>query len=391
MRRTASVLFLAGLLACTTMAFAAPLPWAAALLFLGATAATTKSRKALMLLGASSLIVNLLLFGLFGAGPTTTLGLHPQGLAMGAAAALRLTAVAAVSLGGLTLVPIEPLLDGLRLPRRATATLAALALCARDVARDAQRMSDAARLEGSWPRRGLARVRAGASLLPPLLVVSVRRAETRREALRLAGMDLAPGWTPLVAVSALAIAGRFALLAVPNVAFTYVLVFLGGVLFGPRLGALAGLLSMAASDLAISGLQPVPFVNAPAMALLGLMGGALRHLDWSSTRRSQAWANGMLAAALGVVATLLFSVASDALSWALVPDYRSQPGALGILVAAGLVFNVVPAAINGVLFAVATPAAVRAWRAAGEVAPRGLVRPGVSVAPPVPALRQGPG
>ncbi|HUR61172.1 MAG TPA: hypothetical protein VM286_02245 [Candidatus Thermoplasmatota archaeon] len=367
MRRATAVLATAGILTTTAACLAAPLPWCGALLVVGATAA--RRRRGLLWLAGTSLAFDLLLFGLFGPGPATLGWLRPEGLALGASAALRLTAVAAVNLGWSGLVPIEPLLDGLRLPPRATGTVAALALCARDVGRDAHRLLDAVRLDGAWPRGRWGRARVASALLPPLLVVSLRRAETRREALRLAGLDLPAAWTPVVAVSALALAGRFALLAVPNVAFTYVVVFLGGILFGARIGAVAGLLAMALSDLVLTGLQPVPFVNAPAMALLGLLGGALRGLDWGSSRGASAWANRALAATIGLVATLLFSLAADALAWALVPEYRAQPGSLRVLLAAGLAFNVLPALANAALFAAATAPTVRAWRAAAVVVP----------------------
>lgn len=382
MRRLPAVVALLALLACTTAGLAGPWPAAAVLLVLGATAA--RHRRALALLGGSSLAANLLLFGLLGPGPTIPgLPIHPVGLRVASLAALRLTAVAAVNLGGLSLLPMERLLDGLRLPPRVAGTVAAVALCARDVARDAARLVDAARLDGQWPARAWGKARAAANLLPALLVASVRRAETRREALRLAGQDLPAAWTPVVAVGALALAGRFALLAVPNLSVTYVVVFLGGVLFGARAGALAGLLGMLLSDLALTGLQPTPLVNAPAMALLGLLGGALRGLDWGALRRSQAWANRALAGAVGVAATLLFSVAADALTWALVPEYRAQPGSLRLLVAAGLVFNLVPATANALLFAAATAPTARAWRAVGSVTPGGA-------APRRSAQAQGP-
>ncbi|MEA3144278.1 MAG: hypothetical protein QOG31_1602 [Thermoplasmata archaeon] len=383
MRRWAAALVLLALLGCTTAALLAPLPVAAALLVVGTTAAS--HRRALLVLGGVSLAANLLLFGLFGPGTVTTIGwipVHGAGIALAGATALRLTAVAAVNLGGLTRVPMERLLDGLRLPARVAGTLAAVALCARDVGRDAARLVDAAKLDGTWPARRLPQARTVAALLPALLVASVRRAETRREALRLAGQDLAPAWTPIVAVGALTLAGRFALLAIPNVSVTYAVVFLGGVLFGARVGALAGLLGMLLSDLVLTGVQPTPLVNGPAMALLGLLGGALRGLDWGSRRPAQAWANRALAAAVGVAATLLFSVAADALTWAIVPEYRAQPGSLRILVAAGLVFNVLPAVANALLFGAATAPTVRAWRAV-----RGIT-PGAS--PPMPPATAGP-
>jgi uncharacterized membrane protein len=360
-KRTPAALVLLALLACTTAAFVAPLPAVAALAILGATAA--RHRRALFAFGAVSLTVNALLFGL--ANPD-----HAAGLRLAGAATLRLVAVAAVNLGWLARVPMERLLDGLRLPPRAAGTLAAVALCARDVGRDALRLVDAARLDGAWPHGGWPRARAAAGLLPALLVASVRRAETRREALRLAGQDLPAAWTPVVAVGALALAGRFAFVAIPNVSVAYAVVFLGGVLFGPRIGALAGLLGMLLSDLVLTGFQPTPLVNAPAMALLGLLGGALRGLDWGTGHAARRWANRVLAGAVGVAATLLFSVAADALTWAVVPEYRAQPGSLRLLVAAGLLFNVLPAAANAVLFGAATAPTVRAWRAAQATAPR---------------------
>lgn len=373
MRRWRAVATLLALLASTTACFVVPLPAVAALLILGLTAA--RHRRAILLFGSVSLAANGFLFGLFGPGPTLPgLPIHPDGLALAGAATLRLTAVAAVNLGWLAHAPMERLLDGLRLPPRVAGTLAAVALCARDVGRDAVRLVDAAKLDGQWPSRWLARAGTVAGLLPALLVASVRRAETRREALRLAGQDLAPAWTPIVAVGALALAGRFALVAVPNLSVTYAVVFLGGVLFGPRVGALAGLLGMALSDLVLTGLQPTPFVNAPAMALLGLLGGALRGLDWDARRRAQRWANRALAASVGVAATLLFSVAADVMTWAIVPEYRAQPGSLRILVAAGLAFNVLPALANAALFGLATAPTVRAWRAAQEVVLTGASR-----------------
>ncbi|HEX2065697.1 MAG TPA: hypothetical protein VHI93_02695, partial [Candidatus Thermoplasmatota archaeon] len=153
-----------------------------------------------------------------------------------------------------------------------------------------------------------------------------------------------------------------------------------GILFGARVGAAAGLLGMALSDVLLTGLQPVPFANAPAMALLGVLGGALRRLDWEARRPAQAWANRALAAAVGVAATLLFSVAADVLTWAAVPELRAQPGALRLLVAAGLAFNVVPALANALLFAAATAPAVRAWRAVRSITP-GAVLPPAQPAP----------
>jgi hypothetical protein len=238
-------------------------------------------------------------------------------------------------------------------------------LAAHDVGADARLLVLARRLDGTWPRSRLARALAAPSLAAPMMRLAVERAETRRDALRLAGWDMPRSWAPIVAVAALAIAGRMALLGLPNVAFTYVVVFAGGLLYGGRVGAAAGALAMAATDLLLSGLQPTGLANIPAMAMLGLAGGALRAIDWAAPGRSQAAASRILAGCIGFAATLAFSVVADATTWALVPEYRATPGALTALVAAGLLFNVVPAVVNAVLFAVAVPAV---WRGRADAA-----------------------
>jgi energy-coupling factor transporter transmembrane protein EcfT len=378
-RRQAAAVLLA-LTATTTLALLAPPLWVL-LALVAAVTARTKGRRGLALFAAATFAFNILLFGLLGPGPELVrlsfLRIGQEGVQLGLVASLRLVAVAAGNLAWLDHVAMERLLDGLGLPARAAGTLGAIALCAQDVGHDARRLVDAARLDGEWPDGWWRRLRSGVPLFPPLLVCAVRRAETRREALRLAGQDLGPRWTPIVAVGALAIVGRLAFLALPNVALTYALVFLGGLLFGPRVGAAAGLLSMGLTDLLLTGLQPVSFVNAPAMAVLGLLGGALRRLDWGAQGRLQAWANRALAAAVGLAATLSFSVAADALSWALVPEYRALPGSLRLLVASGLAFNVIPGLVNAFLFAVAIPPTVRAWRAVSA-----LAIPGAAAAAP---------
>jgi len=166
-------------------------------------------------------------------------------------------------------------------------------------------------------------------------------------------------------VSALAIAGRLAFTAVPNVSPTYAVVFLGGILFGPVVGLAAGAIAMALTDLVLTGLLPAPYANVPAMAMLGIIGGLLRRLDWEGRSRVDAWASRVLAGGVGFAATLLFSLASDAATWAIVPELRATPGALAVLALSGLAFNLIPAAANAIVFAAATPLAVRTWRRLG--------------------------
>ena len=70
-----------------------------------------------------------------------------------------------------------------------------------------------------------------------------------------------------------------------------------------------------------------------------------------------------LAAVAGIVGTLLFSMLSDVFTWLLVAEFRTSLALLWIRVAAGLVFNVVPAAANGVLFALVVGPVARAFAA----------------------------
>jgi hypothetical protein len=347
-------------------------PWAGALVAAGSLAALRKGRAAFLGFTLVTLALNALLFAVLRPGPAGLalfggLSVGAEGALVGLAGALRLSAVLGLNLAVLSWVPPSRLLDALRLPAPPTAFLGAVLLAAHDLGRDAGRLLDAARLDGRWPHGLWRKARAAAALLPPLLVLALRRAATRAEALRLAGHDTGPRFAPLVAVTALAVAGRLALVAVPNVSLTYVVVFVAGLAFGARVGALAGLLGMAITNLLLTGLYLVPFANAPAMALVGVLGGALRHVrfDEDGGGRAGAWAGRLLAASCGIGATLLFSATADLATWAMVAEYRETPGALRGLLLLGVAFNVVPAAVNAVLFAAAVGPVTSALRQAG--------------------------
>lgn len=360
MRRAAAF----GVVALAALASAAALlaPWPAVLVLFAASAAAMRRRTGFLLAAAAGAIANAAFFALLIPGDGLPFGLSLDGAMRGLLGALRLAALLAANVALLARVPIEGVLDGLRLPPAATAFLAAVLAAAHDLGRDFTRLLDARRLDGRWPARRMAQVPASAALLPPLVVLAVRHAQVRRDALRLAGHDTAPRFAALVAVTALAAAGRMAMLAIPNDPVTYTVVFLGGLLFGPRLGAAAGFLAMALTNLLISGLAPVAFANAPAMALLGLLGGVVGR--WR-LGREDGWTTALTAAACGVVGVIGFSLASDLLTWALVPDYGGDPAALRALMAAGLLFNVVPAIAAAVVFALSVGPVARAVEAAG--------------------------
>ena len=379
MRRAGALAALALMAAVTAAALLAP-PAGAAALALGGVLLARSGRRPVVALLLVALPVNVLVLALATRGGAElrwgALALSLDGARLGLVGWLRLAAALAPNLAILSWLPPARLLEALRLPPRATALLAATLLAAHDVGRDFARLRDARELEGAWPRARLARAREAARLVPTLLVASHRRALLRRDALRLAGHDQPAWFVPVVAVAALAAAGRMALLALPNVALTYVVVFLGGMLYGARVAMLGGLLGMALTDFLLTGLYPLGFVNAPAMALLGLAGALLRRLDWEGAGASGRAAGLLLAASVGIAGTFAFSVATDLLTWMLA--YRA-PEALAPIVLAGLAFNVLPALVNGALFAAAVTPTLRAFRAAGW-APAGAP----TMAPPAP-------
>ncbi len=351
---------LLGLVAVTTGAFLVPWPvnLAAALV---AIAGMRHGRPGFLSFAALTVSINAVLLAWAdpGSGPAWTFGpvhLGVDGAIAGAVGGLRLVAILAVNLAVLGRITPARFLDGLRLPPRWTAFLAALLISAHDVGRDARRMMEArAPVNG---RRGAAR--GAVALVPAVMVAAVQRAGVRRDALQVAGITMPRWFVPVVAVASVALAGRLLLVAVPNVALTFVVVFAGGLVFGPWVAASAAVIAMGLSNLLLSGLVPTAFVNVPAMALVGLLGGALRRIDLDGDHPA---AGRFVAGAIGVLATFLFSVAADATEWALVPEFRGSMRLLQARVAAGLTFNLLPAVINGALFAAVALPVQRAFRA----------------------------
>lgn len=363
MNRAGALLLVSGL-ALATAAVAVGLPvWACVAVAAGALVVLRKGRVAFLSFALVSVALNAALFALLLPGPWSA------GALVGGAGAVRLAAVLGLNLAVLSWFPASRLLDALRPPPATTAFLGAVLLAAHDLGRDAVRLVDALRLDGRWPRSLWRKAAAAAGLMPALAVLALRRAQTRAEALRLAGHATGPRFAPLVAVTAMAVAARLALtVALPNVSLAYVVVFVAGLVFGARVGALAGLLGMAITNLLLTGLYLVPFANAPAMALVGALGGLLRRVEFSGRTPADEWAGRLLAASCGIVATALFSVAADVATWAMVPEYRGTPGALRTLVLGGLAFNTVAAAVNAVLFSFAVGPVSAAARQAGVLA-----------------------
>ncbi len=343
MKAWGHVLFAGGL---TAMGLLAPWPFVA--LLAAASWAATGFSRGFLAFAVITLVVDAALLGWLDAASVE------QGVRRGLVAGARVVAVVGVNWAIFRSLSMPSLVDGLRLPRRATAFIGAVLIAAEDLRQDLHRVIQGRRLDGAWPDRRLRRATAAAALLPTLMVTAWHRGQRRQEAVRAAGMQVGPRFAPIVAVTALAMAGRLAFIAIPNVALTYAIVFAGGIAFGGRVGAWSGLWSMALSNVFISGLAPSPFVNAPAMALVGWTGG------WFSTERR---GEVVLAACTGFAATMAFSILTDTMSWLLIPEYRTSIPLLQVRLVAGLVFNVIPALTNAWLFAAAVGPVRRAFEA----------------------------
>lgn len=299
--------------------------------------------------------------------PTLRLAGHEwsqSGAWEGVVAGARMASVLGANLALLSRVPAPLLVDALRLPRTATLIAGAVLVAANDLAEDHSRLREAQLLDGedAAPRRG--RWARAAHFLPALFVAAERRARTRSDALVLSGMPLGEWLVPVLAVAALSAAGRMALLPLPNVKLTYAVVFLAGVVYGARAAFVGGALGMLVTDVMLSGFYPMAFVNVPAMGALALFGAALRRLDFSGASRADRVAGRVFAFAAGILATLLFSLLADVVTWLVF--LHSQPGALVPLLLAGIAFNVFPAIGNGVIFALSVGPVQRAFRALGQ-------------------------
>lgn len=172
----------------------------------------------------------------------------------------------------------------------------------------------------------------------------------------------------VIALAALAAAGRMAFVWLPNVAPTYAITFLAGVAFGIGVGFWTGFLSMAVTNLLLSGFHPILLANGPAMGLLGLAGGLMgRFINFGQKGDEPPFYAAGLAMLMGVLATLAFSLLADAFSFVLF--YQQAAGgaafqAFVALVVAGLAFNALPSLANGVIFALGSYPVLRALRKA---------------------------
>ncbi|MHB8587009.1 MAG: hypothetical protein ACYDDF_14360, partial [Thermoplasmatota archaeon] len=350
MNRLHASLLVAGLVLLTIGAFAGPWFFVATLLL---AALVALRRWSFAGFAAATITVYAVLFWI-----------AERDLMGGALAGARIAAGLGINLAVLAWIPPAKIVDGLRLPRAAGAWVGAVILAAHDVGRDFERILLARKLDGAWPKGILARTKAAAGLLPAMFVAAEERAGRRQDALRLMGRATPPGFVPTIAIAALAAAARMSFLVVPNVSLVFVVAFLGGMLYGPRIACGATILAMAVTDFFLSGLYPLSFVNAPAMAAIALMGFLLRRFDFVGGGKAERVAGLLFAFVTGVVGTLIFSVSADTFTWLLVG--HGLGAAWIALVGAGLLFNAVPSILNGVLFAASVGPVLSAFRARRE-------------------------
>lgn len=168
----------------------------------------------------------------------------------------------------------------------------------------------------------------------------------------------------LIALTALAAAGRLLLLALPNVSLTFLVVAVAALAYGPRMAVAVGGLAMLLTSLMLTGPAPGPVLAAAVVAALGGALGLLRGLGFPGPRPTLAGA--VAAAALGAGFQLVFSVTVDTAGWAVFAGASEATlPLLAATVLAGLLFNIPAAAFQAALFAGALQPVVHALRAAG--------------------------
>jgi hypothetical protein len=155
------------------------------------------------------------------------------------------------------------------------------------------------------------------------------------------------------------------LLALPNVALTYLVVAVAGLAYGARLGAAVGGLTMVLTSLALTGPTPGLLPGAAAMALLGGVAGLLGRTAFPGPAGPRA---ALLAGALGAALQVTFSLAADLGTWLLfawLPEGAAAWPLLPASLLAGLAFNVPAAVFQAALFAGALAPVLEALRSAG--------------------------
>jgi len=152
--------------------------------------------------------------------------------------------------------------------------------------------------------------------------------------------------------SALAYAGGFAFILIPNVEMISAIIFLSGVYLGPKRGLLVGLIAQSLySILNPYGVSPPPLFVAQVLnrMLLGYVGGCLR--PFLNSQRPL-FLIGSILAVTGLTLTWLFDITTD-FSFFFVSGFSIEQ--MKTTFALGLPFYLVHGVSNTLIFALALP------------------------------------
>ncbi len=156
--------------------------------------------------------------------------------------------------------------------------------------------------------------------------------------------------------SALACAGGYLLIAVPNVEMITAIIFMSGYYLGSKKGMLVGLIAQSLySTINPYGVSPPPLFVAQVLnrVLLGFVGGRLQSFLESEKR---IWVMTCVLAALGLLLTWLFDVTTD-FSFFFVSGFSVQQ--MKTTFALGLPFYLVHGFSNTAIFALVLPVVIR--------------------------------
>jgi len=152
--------------------------------------------------------------------------------------------------------------------------------------------------------------------------------------------------------SALAVAGGYIFLAVPNVEVFTATVFLAGLLLGSRDGMLVGFISQTLfSTLNPLGISPPPLFVAQVAhrILVGFIGGRFKY---NADESDNVWLRGFRFGALGLLLTWAYDLMTD-FSFFLVSGFTLDQ--IKTTLTLGLPFYLIHGGINTIIFAVVLP------------------------------------
>ncbi len=323
------------------------------------------------------------------------LGLDGRDFLLGLSIGARLTGLMAVAALGARAVPSRELLPAVSRSTFPGYVVGSLLRLVPSLRTDWGNLREAQAARGHRLRPGVRAVQTWIPLMVPLFVQTMRRAREQTIALHLAGLapdrhavpaTRAHRWAIVVSLSALAIAGRLALVNIPNVSLGYFVLFVAGVAYGPLVGLQVGLIARLSTDLMLTGLNPIFAPMAGVDALFGAVAGLLGRLVNFGQRDRQPYAyTAILAGVTGWAMTAFYSIAADTATWTF---FRLMPSADGgasealwtLLVVRGLIFNIPAMIVNAVLFAGGAYPVLRALRLSGALAPSPTSRPPKHVA-----------